>query len=221
MRVKLSKLLSAVLAICIVFVGFTAFAADATVVTTTNYTYAKHNNGVDEIPTGDKAATMKIITDVTNVTVGTEVTYLVRKADGTIVYINQDTATNGSAHFEFTADQGDIFAATAKYGSNGGYTMPTFTFNHGVKYLTSGNVDVQLLGAPVLLADTGVGTTEDAAYVFMGTVSGPVTKYGVAIGGEEFLAMDCDANGEFVIVIQGITAAEAAKATVVDGVEVE
>lgn len=208
MRVKLSKLLSAVLAICIVFVGVTAFAADATVVTTTNYTYGTHNDGVDGIPSGDKAATMTIVTDVTDVTAGTEVTYLVRKADGTIVYINQETATASGAHFEFTADQGAIFAASAKYGSDGGYTMPTFAFNHGVKYLTSGALDVQVSAAEKY--------ADKDAYVFAGTVSGPVTAYGVKIGDAELLAMDCDAEGNFVIVVEGITADEAANATVVE-----
>ena len=204
MRVKLSKLLSAVLAICVVFAGFTAFAADATVVTTTNYNYNTHNDGNDSDPIED-AATMTITTDVTNVTAGTEITYLVRKADGTIVYINQETATASGAHFEFTADQAAIFAATAKYGSDGSYGMPEFSFNHGVNYLSN--------GTPSISGFTSQEYNDIAdaqGMLFLGTVRGEVEEYGVTIDNVKYPAMGCDAEGNFAVLISGIDTTGAA-----------
>ncbi len=212
MRVKLSKLLSAVLAICVVFAGFTAFAAPANVVTTTNYNYATNNDGNDAIPSG---ATMTITTMVTGVASGTEVTYLVSKgtASDDIVYIDQATADAAGATFTFTADQGKIFAATAKYGSDDSELtgLPTFTFNHGVKYLTNaakGVTQGSLWGTPL------EGATN--AYIYSGTVTGPVTAYGVKLAdGTELPAMDCETiDGSFVIIVEGITQTEAAGATV-------
>ena len=198
MRVKLSKLLSAVLAICIVFVGFTAFAADATVVTTTNYNYATNNpNGDDTVPAN---ATMTVTTTVTEVEEGTEVTYLV--SDGTassnIVYINQATATaEDKVEFEFTANQGRLFACTAKYGSDGGYTMPTFQFNHGVNYMSNGSA--------LVTQDANVwGEDLDGGKVFLGKVSGDVSVYGVEINDVKYPAMGCDDEGNFAILIKGI-----------------
>lgn len=197
MRVKLSKLLPAVLAICIVFVGFTAFAADATVVTTTNYDYATNNDGNDGIPAN---ATMTVTTTVTEVEEGTEVTYLV--SDGTassnIVYINQATAdAEDKVEFAFTADQGRLFSCTAKYGSNANLTMPTFQFNHGVNYMSNGSA--------LVTKDTNVwGEDLGNGKVFLGKVSGDVSVYGVEIGGVEYPAMGCDEEGNFAILIEGI-----------------
>ncbi len=210
MRVKLSKLLSAVLAICVVFAGFTAFAAPATVVTTTNYDYATNNDGNDGIPA---EVTMTIVTTVTGVTSGNEVTYLVSKGSnsGDIVYIDQATAGVSGATFSFTAPQTDIFAATAKYGTDeSGLTgLPTFTFNHGVKYLTNAPAAVTRGTVWGTLLE---GTTD--AYIYSGAVTGPVEAYGVKLGDTELPAMDCETtDGSFVIIVEGINATEAASIT--------
>ena len=205
MRVKLSKLLPAVLAICIVFVGFTAFAAE--VVTTTNYNYddnyITNNDGSDGIPA---KATMTVTTTVTGVKEGTEVTYLV--SDGTassdIVYINQDTADENGVTFTFNADQGRLFSCTAKYGSNATLTMPTFKFNHGVNFMSNGTANVSGLTAD------SYSDGEDEGTLFLGKVGGEVVEYGIQTkDGTKFPAMGCDNAGNFAVLISGINTTDA------------
>ena len=217
MRVKLSKLLSAVLAICIVFVGFTAFAADPSVTITTTY----------DCTTSAPDQSVTVTADVAGIAQNSEVTFLVAKttADITsadIVYINQVTAGANGAHFAFTDAWNEITSAYIKFGSDAGFKQDAFKLNNTVnRWSTAEDYTNKELEEAEIITVTGsefnssfTGTT----YAFMGKATGPVNAYGIKIRIDgvvhELPAMGSDADGNFVIVVNGITEEEAATAAV-------
>ncbi len=216
MRVKLSKLLSAVLAICIVFVGFTAFAAESVKIVTT---YDCTNDDEDQLVT--------VTADVTGIAQNSEVTFLVANqtsgiASTDIVYINQETADADGAHFAFTDAWNKITSAYIKFGSDAGFKKDAFQLNSTVnRWKDDEGFNNEELGEDEIITVTGsdfdssfTGTT----YAFMGKATGPVEAYGIKITIDEVAhklpAMGCAEDGSFVIVVNGITEAEAATAAV-------
>ena len=213
MRVKLSKLLSAVLAICIVFVGFTAFAAGSVTIVTTYDVESAANQSVT------------VTADVTGVAQNSEVTFLVANktsgiASTDIVYINQETATDGTARFAFTDAWDEINAAFIKFGSDADFSQSAFKLNNTVNRWNS--TEPLPTGAAARTVVTGTdyddSLTTGTTYSFVGKATGPVNEYGIKITidevAHELPAMGSDADGNFVIVVNGITEAEAATAVV-------
>ena len=213
MRVKLSKLLSAVLAICIVFVGFTAFAAGSvTIVTTYDY---------NEM-TANPAKSAEVTATVGGLDDNKEVTFLVANktsgiASGDIVYIDQKTVEDGVARFTFTDAWNKITAAYIKFGSDADFSQTAFKLNNTVNYWsTEATNNDSITGVAVTdadLVDGAVNAEGCSSYAFIGKVTGQVKEYGIDItlGGKSYRlpAMGCDAAGNFVIVIDNLTAAEA------------
>ena len=213
MRVKLSKLLSAVLAICIVFVGFTAFA-DASVTVSTTYDYTQHSSATDGTIV-DKSANITVYADV-DVDADTEVTFLVKGTDK-IVYIDQQTAAANGASFKFTADWLDVMSANVSLGSDGGYTLPkSFKINPTVNYWTNGDIvaedEVTYVATTDYDDEDEVFGPGKASYAFTGKTTGRATEFGVRIGDTDFRAMGCNEAGEFIVVVKNITAEDAADA---------
>jgi hypothetical protein len=210
MRVKLSKLLSAVLAICIVFVGFTAFADAPVVTVSTTYDYTQHSSAQDGNIV-DKAGTITVYADVTGVDNDTEVTFLVN-GTSKIVYIDQQTAAANGASFKFTADWLDVKSADVSLGSDGGYTLPkAFKVNPTVNHWnnTTGSVTAVTKTATTEYDNGEVFANGRASYAFTSKVSGDVTNYGITVDGTDFRAMGCADDGTFIVVVQNITEAEA------------
>ena len=213
MRVKLSKLLSAVLAICIVFVGFTAFAATTpTVTVSTTYDYNTH--GLDTPASAD----ITVYANVEGVDDNTEVTFLVN-GTSKIVYIDQQTAASG-ASFKFTANWQDVESASVSLGSDGEYTLPkTFEINPTVNHWTNGSLVAE--SAVTSYEETIAYNEQDevfaadcASYAFTGKVNGDVKEFGIKLADTEFRAMGCADDGTFIVVVKNITAADAAAAKV-------
>ena len=206
MKLKFSKTLAIACVLCMAFATLTAFA-DVTVTTITNYDY-----------TAADTAEMEITTTVAGLEKNGEITYYVENADG-IVYIDQATAASNTAEFKFTASKGAVLAATAKNGSDQGYVFPTFEFNDGCNYLTQGTAKVTPTpnnwGVENKTTENVV-TTEDGGYIFHGKVSGAAKAYGLTITIDgapvNLQAMGCDDDGTFAIVVQNISATEAASA---------
>ena len=198
MKIKFSKTLAIACILCMAFATLTAFA-DVTVTTITNYDY-------DAAADAD----MVITTTVAGLEQDGEITYYVENEDG-IVYIDQATATSNAAEFKFSASKSAVLAATAKNGSDKGYAFPTFEFNDGCNYLTQGTATVTETPD-----NWGVYSPDNEGYIFHGKVSGAAKAYGINItingNTEELLAMGCDEDGTFAIVVQNITAEEAATA---------
>lgn len=197
MKIKFFKTLAIACVLCMTFATLTAFA-DVTVTTTTDYDYE-----------ADATAMMTITTTVAGLTENGEITYYVEDATTkNIVYIDQATAEGETAGFTFTASKEAVLAATAKHGSDKGYSFPTFEFNDGCNYLTQGTATVT-----ETTGNWKVESVEHEGYIFQGKVSGAAKGYGITIeinGVEEKLyAMGCDIDGTFAIVVQGITEAEA------------
>lgn len=199
MKIKFTKTLAIACVLCLALANLTAFA-DVTTVTSYD---------LDMADTAD----MTVTTTVSNVTAGAEITYYVSKADGTIVYIDQDNATDGTVVFDFVAKKGDIFAATAKNGSDKGIEFPEFTFQAGCNYMTHGDADVTQSETNWAKENTEYGVT---GYIFEGKIEGNVKAYGIKLtlnGVEEtFQAMGCNEDGVFAVVVEGITADDAATA---------
>lgn len=196
MKIKFSRTLAIACILCLAFATLTAFA-DVTVTTITNYDY--------EAAAGED---MTITTTVAGLEQDGEITYYVAKENGDIVYIDQATAEDNEAVFTFVASKENVLAASAKNGSDKGYTFPTFEFNDGCNYLTEGTADVEKTGANCVYDEA------TKTYTFQGKVSGAAKAYGIKITidevEEELLAMGCDKDGTFAIEIQNITAEEAA-----------
>ena len=196
MKIKFSRTLAIACILCLAFATLTAFA-DVTVTTITNYDYE-----------AAEGADMTITTTVAGLDQDGEITYYVAKENGDIVYIDQATAEDNEAVFTFVASKENVLAASAKNGSDKGYTFPTFEFNDGCNYLTEGTADVEKTGANCVYDEA------TKTYTFQGKVSGAAKAYGIKITidevEEELLAMGCDKDGTFAIEIQNITAEEAA-----------
>lgn len=197
MKIKFSRIMAIGCALSVAFAGLTAFA-DVSVNTITSYDY--------------EAANMTVTTTVSGLTDGTEVTYYVSKdaANTDIVYINQDTAASNKVEFSFTGAKTDILLANARYGSDAGInTFPTFYFNDGCNYLTSDTLqnekDTVVWGTPVT-AESEYGV---AGYAFKGAIKGPAQAYGIEVGGQKLAAMGCSEAGVYVIIVEGITEADA------------
>mgnify|MGYP004655914477 CR=1 FL=1 len=193
---KMKKIAAASLAVCVCALsGMSALAAD--VATTTTYDWNDRDND---------NATVKVTSVVSDVAEGTQVTYLVwGNSEDSIKYIDQKAADAAGATFEFTAKQGDIYsdAITAKFGSNGSYTLPkNFKFNDGVNRITAGTATV----TPV---DGAQGIVAEGGKAYFATVSGEVAEYGYKITNADnsvtyFPAAGSTANGEFCIVFTGL-----------------
>ena len=197
---KMKKIAAASLAVCVCALsGMSALAANVT--TTTTYDW---NNR-------DKAdATVKVTSVVSGVDVDTQVTYLVWGGDeSTIKYIDQKAANAAGATFEFTGKQGEIYnnTITAKFGSNGSYTLPkNFKFNDGVNYITAGDADVSKVAG---FEDGDYNADGDTGKAYYGKVSGEVAEYGVKVEqtGKEtlyFPAAGSTDEGVFCVVISNL-----------------
>lgn len=199
---KMKKIAAASLAVCVCALSGMSALADVAVNTTTTYNY--YNNADSSV---------KVTSVVSGVTEGTQVTYLVwGNSEDSIKYIDQKAAGTDGATFEFTAKQGDIYsdAITAKFGSNGSYTLPkNFKFNDGVNRITAGDATVTpVTGAQGIVAEGGKA--------YFATVSGEVAEYGYKITNADssvtyFPAAGSTADGKFCIVFTGLA----------DGVEPE
>ena len=194
MKIRFSKTLAAVLAATTVTAVSGISALAATVTTTTEYDWNNRN---------DANATVNVTSVVTDTgNKDAQVTYLVATdplVAGGIKYIDQAAldSTNGTATFSFTAKQSDIYGvtATAKFGSDASITMPVFTFNAGVDHFDNGT------------APETFDVEETSAGVYMGTVSGNVTEYGIKITKDTtnytFPAMGT-LDGTFCVAIEGV-----------------
>lgn len=220
MRVKLSKLLSAVLAICIVFVGFTAFAAETVTITTT---YDCTNRDAEQLVT--------VNADVAGLAANKEVTFLVgaqtiNNGDD-IVYINQETTNDsGAASFHFTDAWNEITSAHIRFGSDAGFKQDKFQLNSTVNrwstaepLVTENSVSPdysETMDEQITEGLTNDGTNK--TYAFIGQAMGPVSEYGIKLtldGKPYYLpAMGSDIDGNFVIVVNNLSESEAATAKV-------
>ncbi len=202
MKIKFSKTLAIACILCMTFATLTAFA-DVTVTTTTTYDFEAAAD-----------ADMTITTTVAGLENNGEITYYVENEDG-IVYIDQTTAASKTATFTFVAATNAVLKATAKHGSDKGYAFPTFTFKAGANYLTQGTPGVAKVPNAWGVPNAGeTKITDDGGYIFQGIVSGTGAEYGVQIEGYDkpFLAKGCNVDGTFVVIIDGISADDAAKA---------
>lgn len=197
MKIKFSKVLAIVCAVSVAFAGLTAFAAPGDVTVKTTYDVYKDST------------TQPVTVEATIYgEEDKEVTYYVSKGDK-IVYINQGTVDNGEVSFTFTTDHTDALTATAKFGTDGSGTFPTFTFADGNNYITQGNPHVALVGTGYAqetytkIDADGADAGTETGYVFKATVSGNVTEYGIKVGDEYFPAAGCDKEtGTFMVVIK-------------------
>lgn len=108
---KLKATLAAVSAIAVMASASTSFAA-ATVTTKSTY-----NASSDKV---------SVEATVSGIETNKEVTYLVNNGAGDIVYIDQATATTGSATFSYKIDKTKIkdLKTTVKYGTDGSVAAP-------------------------------------------------------------------------------------------------
>ena len=128
MKIKLSKTLAVVLALCLTFAGFSAFAADVAIETSYDYEQAAD-------------AGVKVKASVKNIAEGSEVTYYVSAGDE-IVYINQETAGASGVTFPtFTAAWNKLTASTVVFGSDAKWNEGGFTFVPAGNYKTSGTAN--------------------------------------------------------------------------------
>ena len=207
---KTKKILVLSLVLCLAFTCLTAFAAtDINVTTITSYDH-------DALGTD----TMTVTATISGVAEGDWITYYVSNGKD-IVFIDQVTADGGSFDFDFEATKDAVIGATAKNGSNQDYTFPKFTFAAGCNFLTQGDANAVFADpeAPYALASTlGIEGVSANAYAFTCNLSGNATEYGVKLGEYEFQAYGCngaatDDYATYVVVIDGITEAEAATVT--------
>ena len=186
---KMKKIAAASLAVCVCALsGMSALADTASVVTTTNYRY-------------DGTEPVQVVSTVSNVAAGKQVTYLVW--DGTnIKYIDQAEATDGTATFTFTANKADLYTNNldvfAKFGTDDGTLtgLPAkFEFKDGTNFLTNGVAGTAGVAADV---KTALETDYNGKKVYVYTVSGNVTEYGVKVTAdgkyEEFPALGAVVN---------------------------
>lgn len=101
MKIKMKAIITLTLVVCLLLTsGVSAFAATYTY--STQYTV---DNG--------KVAT-RVVAKAASVT--GEVTYYATNGDGDIVYIDQKTASDNSANFEYIADSSDVVISNMKFG---------------------------------------------------------------------------------------------------------
>lgn len=199
MKIKFSRIMAIGCALSVAFAGLTAFA-DVTVTTTTTY---------DHEP-AEGVTTMRVDTEVTGLTNGTEVTYYVSKdADNTdIVYINQDTAADNKVSFSFTANTADVLLANARYGSDAGLsTFPTFYFNEGSNFFEStvGETPnaVDATEDDTVWGATSYGDETETGYYYKAKLEGNATEYGIEADGVRYPAAGCAEDGTYIVVLQG------------------
>ena len=211
MKIKLSKTIAVVLAICVMFASFSAFAASVKM--TTTYDYDGDNSSVN------------VTTTVDNIAEGAEVTYYVSNANE-IVYINQLTAEDGDVTFPtFSAAWNTLLTSNVIVGSDADYNNASdaLTFVEGGNAKTPGNAHAEAAeGAvweEVTGEEAGLYLDEDdeegtKAFAYTATVSGNYSEYGLTVtmdeGTRNLKAYGCDADGTYVIVVKGkdLTAAD-------------
>ena len=196
MKIKLSKTLAVVLALCLTFAGFSAFAADVEIVT--NYDYKQAAD-----------ATVAVTAKVNNMTEGDEVTYYVSNGDE-IVYINQETApANGTVVFDtFTAAWNKLTASAVVFGSDAGKSWSGFTFVPAGNYKTEGTAT-----ATATDAWETEGLEDGASGVsFTAKVTGNYSEYGITVtidGATVNLpALGCSEDGTYTVFVGNVTADE-------------
>jgi len=194
MKIKFSKVLAIVCALCVAFAGLTAFAAPS-VTTRTNYDH-------------DAVAGTKILveTTVAGLSDGTEVTYYVASdaSSTSIVYINQKSASEGTVDFTFEADKDAVLAANAKFGSNSlSATFPTFYFNEGSNYFDEADANAAKI-------DAAWGVAYEGGYSFKADLDGNAKEYGIVYDGNYYPAAGCDEDGVYMVVLKGLGTINAA-----------
>ena len=195
MKIKLSKTLAVVLALCLTFAGFSAFAADVAIETSYDYEQAAD-------------ATVTVKASVKNIAEGSEVTYYVSAGDE-IVYINQETAgATGVTFPEFTAAWNKLTASTVVFGSDANWNEGGFTFVPAGNYKTSGT-------AHAAATDTwGVvdEKAETTGISFTAKVTGNYSEYGIkaTIDGVEveLPALGCSEDGTYTVYVGNVAAGE-------------
>lgn len=199
MKIKLSKTLAVVLALCLTFAGFSAYAADVTITTSYDFT-TMHEDAEGYNEATALAAALEVNAIVSNIDAGAEVTYYVTN-DSEIVYVNQDSADDGTVSFSFTTTWGKADGALVQFGSdaNADFGAP-FTITEADNYKTSGTATVSGFTAEPYTSDGGNG------WKFTSRVSGNATEYGVNVefpeeGSIDLPAMGCDEDGNFTVVV--------------------
>ena len=192
MKIKLSKTLAVVLALCLTFAGFSAFAANVAIETSYDYTQAAD-------------ATVTVKASVKNIAEGSEVTYYVSDGDE-IVYINQETAgASGVVFPAFTAAWNKLTASTVVFGSDADWNEGGFTFVPAGNYKTSGTATATATDA------WAVATTYDETegVSFTAKVTGNYSEYGIkaTIEGEtvELPALGCSEDGTYTVFVGNVT----------------
>lgn len=219
MKIKLSKTIAVVLALCLIFTGFSAFAEEVEISMVTSYNLNDLQKDVD------------VITTVKGAAEGDEVTYYVSNGDN-IVYINQTTA-DGEKDVVFSKDNKLGFSgawsalenATVVVGTDGSWTgnsAAPMSIVAGGNFMSnasaSNNVDAKWETVTRDAENAWMFTAEDAAegideaVVFSGTVAGTYEEYGVRVtflnaASEEitvdFPAYGCNEDGSYFVAIKG------------------
>lgn len=198
MKIKLSKTLAVVLALCLTFAGFSAYAADVTITTSYDFT-TMHEDAEGYNEATALAAALEVNAIVSDIAEGAEVTYYVTN-DSEIVYVNQDSAEGGEVSFSFTTTWGKADGALVQFGSDAGEEFTAFTITEADNYKTSGTATVSGFTAESHNSDEGKG------WKFTAKVSGNATEYGVNVefpgeGSIDLPAMGCDEDGNFTVVV--------------------
>ena len=217
MKIKLSKTIAVVLALCLIFTGFSAFAkVEISMVTSYNL--------------NDLQKDVDVITTVKGAAEGDEVTYYVSNGDN-IVYINQTTADGGDVVFSkanklgFSGAWSALENATVVVGTDGSWTgnsAAPMSIVAGGNFMSnasaSNNVDAKWETVTRDAENAWMFTAEDAAegideaVVFSGTVAGTYEEYGVRVtflnaASEEitvdFPAYGCNEDGSYFVAIKG------------------
>ncbi len=203
---KMKKMAAASLAVCVsALSGMSALAATG-VTTTTTYDY-NNRTAAD--------ANVTVTTVVSGVTANKQVTYLVWDKTGTtsdIKYIDQKTATEGTATFTFTDKMTDIYNASvsvAKIGTDDTAAtdlLKSFELSEGVNLITNGvaavaSVEGMTNGSDFEDADSGI-----SGKAYYGKVSGNVKEYGFKVNGDKYPALGCTDDGVFCVVFKGLAA---------------
>ena len=203
MKIKLSKTLAVVLALCLTFAGFSAFAANVAIETSYDYTQAAD-------------ATVTVKASVKNIAEDSEVTYYVSSGDE-IVYINQETAgASGVVFPAFTAAWDKLTASTVVFGSDADWNEGGFTFVPAGNYKTSGTATATATDAWAVAAEYD----ETEGVSFTAKVTGNYSEYGIkaTIDGQtvELPALGCSEDGTYTVfvgnvAVEGISAVAYAK----------
>ncbi len=194
MKIKLSKTLAIALALCLTFVGFSAFAADVAIETSYDYTQAAD-------------ATVTVKASVNNIAEGSEVTYYVSAGDE-IVYINQETAGASGVTFPaFSAPWNKLTASTVVFGSDANWNEGGFTFVPAGNYKTSGTANAVAVEEAWAVEATLEGMN---GLSFTANVTGNYSEYGIKVTADgatvELPALGCSENGTYTVFVGGVTA---------------